>query len=572
MEKSRATGEGRGLAAGALARLRLGCSRRPLLWAMLASLSSAALYCSSFPPFELPETAFVFALPLLLWAAFQPPLKGERWVLYLSGLAAWTFLLSWLRHSVEVLNIPLQGAAGWGLVVALAAIVALFWWAWAVVTVGWMRRARIAGVGSRILILLGIAGLWVGLEWLRSVIFSGFPWLPLSASQWQRPLLLQMAAWTGAWGISFVLIAFNCGLSIYFIRIWTLRREKWWKRFSPEFYTALVLLFGAIGLGLYGSGAARAERSQPLALGLVQPDVSIPQKWSLELIAENMDTLERLTTYAGFLGVDAVLWPEAPSARPLLGDASMSRWVSELSSASGLPLLAGSVVLEGVRGERDAAWYNVVLWIDPQHGIRLPYYAKRRLVPFGEYVPLARLFPFMRTFVPINGDLIPGDEPVLIDFMQNGIRHSSVGSLICYEDIFPTLARENALAGADWHFVATNNAWFGEGSGAYQHAAHSVLRAVETRRPVVRCGNAGWSGWIDEYGHIRHVMRDNSNSIYFQGAERIDISLSRYWRDRESFYVRHGDWWVLVSTLLAGLTAVAVNLPWASWRQRRAYR
>ena len=92
-----------------------------------------------------------------------------------------------------------------------------------------------------------------------------------------------------------------------------------------------------------------------------------------------------------------------------------------------------------------------------------------------------------------------------------------VGVLICYEDIFPALARENTLAGADVLAVLTNNAWYGEGGAAYQHAAHSVLRAVENRRPVVRCGNGGWSGWIDEYGNIRDTLRDENGTIYFRG-------------------------------------------------------
>jgi apolipoprotein N-acyltransferase len=84
---------------------------------------------------------------------------------------------------------------------------------------------------------------------------------------------------------------------------------------------------------------------------------------------------------------------------------------------------------------------------------------------------------------------------------------------------------------------------------------------VETRRPVVRSGNSGWSGWIDEYGHIRHVMRDDTGSMYFQGVDVTQLSLSTYWSGRRSHYVRHGDWLVLASAVvfLSGLVLLALR-------------
>jgi len=118
--------------------------------------------------------------------------------------------------------------------------------------------------------------------------------------------------------------------------------------------------------------------------------------------------------------------------------------------------------------------------------------------------------------------------------------------LICYEDIFSNLARESAVSGAEVLAVLTNDAWYGEGGAAYQHAAHSVLRAVETRRPVVRCGNGGWSGWIDEYGNIRVTVKNGADSVYFRGSDTLNITRDVQWRDRQSFYALHGDWFLLV--------------------------
>jgi apolipoprotein N-acyltransferase len=135
------------------------------------------------------------------------------------------------------------------------------------------------------------------------------------------------------------------------------------------------------------------------------------------------------------------------------------------------------------------------------------------------------------------------------------------GALICYEDIFPALARETVRAGADVIYVATNNAWYGEEGGAYFHAAHSVLRAVENRRPVIRCGNAGWSGWIDAYGSIRSVLTDESNSIYFKGSGNFTLTLDNQWQSYTSIYTRYGDWFVGASAIFAAFACLIRKKP-----------
>ena len=136
-----------------------------------------------------------------------------------------------------------------------------------------------------------------------------------------------------------------------------------------------------------------------------------------------------------------------------------------------------------------------------------------------------------------------------------------VGSLICYEDSFPQLARISAQAGAQLFFVATNNAWYGEEGGAYQHAAHSVLRAVETRRPVMRAGNAGWSGWIDSYGRIQEVLEDHRGSIYFKGVGQITVFQFTEWLHRTSPYTQWGDWIIAVAAIYC--------IPFCLYRWRR---
>ena len=171
-------------------------------------------------------------------------------------------------------------------------------------------------------------------------------------------------------------------------------------------------------------------------------------------------------------------------------------------------------------------------------------------MPFGEYIPLRPVLGWLEKVVPIGGDFQRGrgSRPLLVPV---GVHRVPVGVLICYEDIFPALARDSAQSGAEVLAVLTNNGWFGEGGAAYQHAAHSVLRAVETRRPVVRCGNGGWSGWVDEFGNIRATLHDEDGSVYFRGHETLNITRDPRWRDRQSFYTEHGDWFLLVCACLA---------------------
>jgi apolipoprotein N-acyltransferase len=528
---------------------------------LIACLLSAGLYVLAFPSSNVPEAAYVFAIPHLLLALFVRPSRHEGLFLFLSGWLAWGILLFWLRNVTAHLEMALAGALGWLAVIGLSGVVAVFWWAWFYFSLRMIRRAGELSLMARLGTVVAIAALWVLLEWVRGTIFTGFPWLPLSVSQWQRPLLLQIASVTGGYGVSFVLIAFNVGLAFYLHSLWYSRREKWWRRFSFEFYLALFLLFGAIGFGLYSSGAGNRGRIAGPRIAFTQPNVGAFEKWDPALVRENLKVLEDLTTYAAYLGADLVLWPESPTPAPVKGDPGMRNWGEELSRQTGLAMLIGNIAVEVDPEIPEGRWYNSVFKVDPISGVDVDdYYAKRHLVPFGEFVPFAGYLPFLRKIIPVPADFYPGKSGTPIQFGPDHNSIGDVGILICYEDIFSTYARQNTLAGADWHYVATNNAWFGEGSAGWQHAAHSVLRAVETRRPVIRCGNAGWSGWIDEYGHIRHVMLDEDQSIYFQGVEVVEFSRNRWWSGRLSPYVQLGDWFVVASLLLFGVGLVAIRL------------
>ena len=168
-------------------------------------------------------------------------------------------------------------------------------------------------------------------------------------------------------------------------------------------------------------------------------------------------------------------------------------------------------------------------YINPVDGMQSEWYAKQVLVPFGEYIPWPfSLIPGIKKMVGPVGSFSAGDHPLLFDIPIHEGNHTSfvrVGFLICYEDIFPAIARKTRDLDADLLIVSTNDAWFAEEGCAEQHASHSVIRAVENHLPIVRCGNAGWSGWIDENGRVRDVLKNEQGSIYFEGATVLDVEV-----------------------------------------------
>jgi len=499
------------------------------VWAVGIALATIVLTVVAFPPFPAPEFAYAFAAPAIFWAYLRPRFKVYAWTMFAAQAVAWTYLLGWLHHVT------------WGGLFLLGPLVGAWVGVWYLAV--WWVMPKLAGrpPGVRVLLVFALAGLWVLVEWTRTWLLGGFPWLPLSASQWERPIMLQIAAYTGAYGVSFILIVFNLGFAAYAHRLLREKAKGLNKR-SPEFMAALlVLMFPSFLLLGDTMGQQRRELG---TVALVQPYIPQSVKWDPARGRGILEILETLTLNAAVNRPDLIIWPEAVTPWAVRGDDNARRFAEDLVARARVPLLLGSIAIEagGTAGEQ---WRNGAFIVTPDLGLEPAYYAKRRLVPFGEFVPLRPVLGWLDKFVEIGDDFQPGEDarPLLLRLRGESV---IAGPLICYEDIYPRLARSSALAGSDVLTVLTNNGWFGEGGAAYQHAAHSVLRAVETRRPVIRVGNGGWSGWIDEYGNIRATLTNEAGSVYFRGARSLTVTSDTRWTDRNSFYVEHGDWFVAV--------------------------
>lgn len=520
-------------------------AKNSTLWGVLAGIFCVLLWVLSIPPFDFAEAAYIAFCPLLLWLYLRPRGVLVLLVGFLTGWVGWFTILIWLRHVTWV------GTS------VLSAILSLLFVLWLLFAARIILSVEKRSFPARLLGFAGIAGLWVFIEWTRTWFLWGFPWAPIALSQWERPVVLQLAAWTGAYGVSFLLIFFNCCVA-HTLRSRVVQRERkfWSGWFSPDLYMAM----GSLGLCMYVFFQSLPLRDSVMPMfsaSLVQPYIKPELKWDTERELENLNILETQTRFVSSAQSDFILWPEASTPWPILGDYRMQRRIERLVNEIDAPILMGNLSVE--RGDENV-WRNGIFLVEPKLGLSSQSYAKRELVPFGEYVPPP--FGFISKVVPFEGSFTPGTSTGLIDLK---VREETwrVGPLVCYEDVFPDLARASARDGAQVFFVATNNAWYGEEGGAEQHAAHAVLRAVENRRPIIRVGNGGWSGWIDAYGTIREILLDENGSIYFRGGGAIQVTHYEEWRRRQSFYTRNGDWFVVVVSGLALLAG------FSSWRQRQ---
>ncbi|MBA4393543.1 MAG: apolipoprotein N-acyltransferase, partial [Desulfobacca sp.] len=204
----------------------------------------------------------------------------------------------------------------------------------------------------------------------------------------------------------------------------------------------------------------------------------------------------------------------------------------QLTRETGSHLLFGSPAAEVRDGKTH--YFNRAYLLSPEG--QVSFYDKIHLVPFGEYVPLRKLLPFVGKMVEAIGDFSPGSG-------NQGLTHpkGKLGVLICFETIFPELSRSYKKEGAQFLVNMTNDAWFGKTSAPYQHLSILTFRAIENRVWVARAANTGFSAFIDSTGQII-----KSFPLFQSGGIYANIPL----RSEKTFYSRHGDLLVVFCCLV----------------------
>ena len=385
--------------------------------------------------------------------------------------------------------------------------------------------------------------LWVALETIVGCVLTGFPWLALGVSQHKLVPLIQIASVTGVGGVSLLMVWFAVAVAGDAAAL-VGERNGWRKRRLAS----VLPLFVAAGVAAWGLTQfmisfqrSTAFGGQALTLALVQPSIPQAMIWNPAEKTNRFAKLMQLSELALATKPDVLVWPEA--ALPDLS-AENFRAVTNLVATHHVWMVFGADDYELKPGaprdsnrSADYAFFNSAFLLSPE-GKVVSAYRKRRLVLFGEYIPLADWLPFLKWFTPIEGGFTAGQEPVTFALGEKGLR---AGMLICFEDALATTVRESA-ADADFLLNLTNDGWFGESAQQFQHAAHSVFRAVESRRPVVRCTNNGLTCWVDEWGFTHDLGVGDAADVYGPGFRVVKLLVPISSPQARTFYQQHGNW------------------------------
>ncbi len=321
-------------------------------------------------------------------------------------------------------------------------------------------------------------------------------------------------------------------------------------RLIPLLSAGVVILGTLIyGFRSLGEKGVSSPNMAPLTVTLVQGGIRQELKWKPSLASAHFNTYLELTREALRAGSDLVIWPE--SALPFYLDhhPSIQRVLSRLADEGDAYLLIGG---DYRAKTAPLKYFNSAYFFTPN----VPgweRYDKTHLVPFGEYTPLKKFLPFVSAVVPWEEDFSAGDEIILFNLTRSNDDSSRVlrlGTLICFEDIFPGLVREMVSEGAGLLVNLTNDAWYGRTIAPYQHAYLSLFRAVENRIYLVRATNTGYSCIIDPRGRIvGEVADENGESLFTSDWITKEISPP----PAGSFYTRWGDIfsWLCISLALA---------------------
>ncbi len=480
---------------------------------------AGALTGLSFPPLPLGFLAWVGLIPLIFaWLDSPSPSRsaylGFLWSLgYLFIMQYWVAFNSgtnWLAATASMIALVLFLTLNYAFI---------GWW------FGWLRTHW--GPAT----IWSLPFLWVVVEFVRTFGTLGFPWVALANSQAVYLLPIQIAEYTGIYGLSFWVVTLN----VLGAEMW---RQKNWIVAGP--ILAGVLLFP----WLAGWALLPPVAEPTLRIGVVQPNTNALEKWRPEIRQRHFDQLLSMTRDVAQEGPALVFWPEAATPAYLRhGGRGYLQQIQEELRDLQLPVLTGMPDYKRRKGEVD--YFNSAGMIDSTgvHG----RYDKIHLVPFGEYIPLSNWVESLKSLNLGQGNFTAGSAHTI--FELDGIPFS-VG--ICYETTIPQLYRHFTRAGATFLVGLVNDAWFGSSSGPFQHAIQFRYRAVELRRPVVRAANTGISLVADQAGRI--IARLGLNQ---QGVFTADIAPS----SQLSFYARHGDLfaWFLVA-LAAGFSVITLRM------------
>lgn len=488
------------------------------MWGPLAAaITAGAVSIFAFPPFDFWPLICVVLIPLLWQCYGQPPGRAAR-LGYVFALALGVTQMHWLMVVMTV-----YGQVAWPVAVfallLLSGILALYVAAFA----GLVTLLRRAGISP----LISAPVVWTGLEWLRAVALTGFPWLPLGNGLIGELALLQSAELWGVHGLSFWIVLINALLTRIARGVWRARRIGG-KEFVALGVAGIIIVGGWWwGEARLGQVRAQAAAAPTLEATVVQANVPLREMWQRELRVANLERHVDLTKEAAASVSQRpwlVIWSESSAPFYLMNEARETRMVMQAAHELDAYILTGTLGAVKKEGKYHPTNRS---WLLGPDGQSKGWYDKVHLVPFGEYVPLEDILFFVRAVAITGENFIPGKKGDTLDL--KGVK---LGPLICYESIFPELALAQTRQGARLLINQTNDSWYGRTVASAQHMSHLILRAVENRRAAARSANTGISSFILPDGSVEDEL-----GLMSQGIATRKLPLM----DGLTFYVRSGE-------------------------------
>lgn len=371
--------------------------------------------------------------------------------------------------------------------------------------------------------LAALAVAWTAFEFARAHILTGFPW-GLLAYTWSETPVFQLLAYIGPHGLGLLT------LLIGFLPL-VIRKNFW---FSGSYSIVLIA-------ALWLAGQARipdTPETSETTIRLLQPNAPQHLKWRGDMVDVFFKRMLKMTAAPAAHRPDLVVWPETSIPYPLDGESLALQLVSQAAGPT-------TQVMAGIQRHQDNRVYNSMVYLDQAGGI-LAVYDKHHLVPFGEYIPLGWLL----TRFGIRGLADSDGNGFAAGTGTRVIKASGLPDflpLICYEAIFPGLSQLDDER-PKWLLHITNDAWFGNFSGPFQHLVQVRARAIEQGLPVARSANTGISAMIDPYGQM--VKQLPLNTAGFLDA-KLPLPLPA------TLYSKWGEvTWILIALLIGAIVSL----------------
>ena len=476
-------------------------------------------------------------LHFLVWVALVPVIiasaSASAWRRWCTGFVAgfvWRIgSLYWVTHVMITYS---------GMSAPVGVVVTGLLAAWMALSTGLVVLFVPIAVRHGVIGAAVLASGWVSLEYMQAILPFGFPWSLLGYAAGGSIVMMQAADLAGVWGLSFAAV---------FVNVTIAQRIMLGSRARSSTIAALALViaiagYGAVHLALAPStGNVYDPETQGLRVAAVQGNVEQGRIWDANERQSILANHLAMTLEAVSRGADLVMWSESsvPIRGGLEADPSTHAMLAQVARLHETTLVVGSPHYESLpSGEWEGT--NASFLVDAM-GEWTMRYDKVHLVPWGEYVPLSWLFRFVTPLVDAVGSFHHGKVEQEL-FADSGGGIPPFAMAICYEVVFPNHMRRQVAHGAKFLATITNDAWFGDTSAPYQHFSMAKLRAVETRRYLVRAANTGISGFVDPWGRVLESTEVNQSALL----------LGEVWpSDQATLYVAIGDALPLLCVVLS---------------------